>query len=273
MSKQIENARSNPALWALAGAAVLALALVAALAAAGGTGWAAPSAVQQYAPTNTTRPSIAGTAQEGATLSANPGVWAGDQPIVYTYQWRRCNTAGASCVNIPNADDQTYTVAPVDVGDTLRVNVTARNSTGASSAESAQTAVVTRRAAPAPGSSRNVSQVNAPDRLIVDQVQFSPNPVRSRTQPITVRVKVLDTAGFAVQDALVFIRSTPIVTSTPPEGRTGADGWATFQVVPQADFPLRNGYSVQYFVRARKQGDNPLAGVSGRRLVQVRTAR
>jgi hypothetical protein len=37
--------------------------------------------------------------------------------------------------------------------------------------------------------------------------------------------------------------------------------------------PLRNGYAIQYFVRARKQGDNPLAGVSGRRLVQVRTAR
>jgi hypothetical protein len=88
-----------------------------------------------------------------------------------------------------------------------------------------------------------------------------------------VRVKVLDTDGFAVQDALVFIRSTPVVTSTPPEGRTGADGWATFQVVPQADFPLRNGYSVQFFVRARKQGDNPLAGISGRRLVQVGTLR
>jgi hypothetical protein len=273
MSKHIETARSRPALWALAGAAMLAAAFVAALAVTGSSGYAAPSAVQQYAPANTTRPTIAGTAQEGSALTANPGVWTGDQPIVYTYQWRRCNAGGNNCVAIPNADDQTYTVNANDIGDTLRVNVTARNSQGSSSAESAQTAVVTRRAAPTPGSSRNVSQVLPPDRLIVDQVQFSPNPVRSRNQPITVRVKVLDTDGFAVQDALVFIRSTPIVTSTPPEGRTGADGWATFQVVPQADFPLRNGYSVQYFVRARKQGDNPLAGISGRRLVQVRTAR
>jgi hypothetical protein len=273
MSRHIETARSNPALWALAGAAALALALVAALAAAGGSGWAAPSAAQQYAPTNTTRPSITGTAQEGRTLTANPGTWTGDQPIVYTYQWRRCNASGASCVNIPNADERTYTVQGTDVGDTLRVNVTARNSQGPSSAESAQTSVVTRAGAPAPGASRNVSQVIPPDRLIVDQVQFTPNPVRSRSQPITVRVKVLDTDGFAVQDALVFIRSTPVVTSTPPEGRTGADGWVTFQVMPQADMPLRNGYSVQYFVRARKTGDNPLAGISGRRLVQVRTAR
>jgi hypothetical protein len=273
MSKHIETARSRPAVWALMGAAATALALVAALAAVGGTGFAAPSAAQQYAPTNTTRPSISGTAQEGNTLTANPGTWTGDAPIVYTYQWRRCNASGGSCVNIPSADERTYTVQPTDVGDTLRVNVTARNSQGATSAESAQTAVVTRRAAPAPGSSRNVSQVTAPDRLIVDQVQFSPNPVRSRTQPITVRVKVLDTDGFAVQDALVFVRSTPVVTSTPPERRTGADGWVTFQVIPQADMPLRNGYNIQYFVRARKQGDNPLAGISGRRLVQVRTAR
>jgi hypothetical protein len=273
MSKHIETARSRPALWALAGAAMLAAAFVAALAVTGSSGYAAPSAVQQYAPTNTTIPSIAGTAQEGRTLTANPGVWAGDQPIVYTYQWTRCNAGGNNCVAIPNADDQTYTVAPADVADTLRVSVTARNSQGSSTARSNQTAVVAPRGAPAPGASRNVSQVLPPDRLIVDQVQFSPNPVRSRTQPITVRVKVLDTDGFAVQDALVFIRSTPIVTSTPPEGRTGADGWATFQVVPQADFPIRNGYSVQYFVRARKQGDNPLAGISGRRLVQVRTAR
>jgi hypothetical protein len=44
-------------------------------------------------------------------------------------------------------------------------------------------------------------------------------------------------------------------------------------MVPRATFPLRNGYSVQFFVRARKQGDNVLAGVSTRRLVQVRTAR
>lgn len=273
MSKQIQTVRSRPALWALAGAGMLALALVAAVAALTASGFAAPSATLQYAPTNTAAPTISGTPQEGSTLTANPGAWTGDQPIVFTYQWTRCNTGGDNCVAIPGATNQTYQVTSADVGTTLRVEVTGRNSQGASTARSSQTAVVTRAPAPTPGASRNVSAVSPPDRLIVDTVQFTPNPVRSRAQLITVRVRVLDTRGFAVQDALVFVRSTPVVTSTPPEGRTGADGWVTFQVRPEVDFPLRSGYSVQFFVRARKQGDNPLAGISGRRLVQVGTAR
>lgn len=51
------------------------------------------------------------------------------------------------------------------------------------------------------------------------------------------------------------------------------DGWATFTVAALGDFPLRPGYSVQFFPRARKEGENALAGVSTRRLVQVATAR
>jgi hypothetical protein len=42
--------------------------------------------------------------------------------------------------------------------------------------------------------------------------------------------------------------------------------------MPRADFPLRDGVNVQFWVRARKQTDPLLAGVSNRRLVQVATA-
>ncbi len=40
---------------------------------------------------------------------------------------------------------------------------------------------------------------------------------------------------------------------------------------PEADFPIKNGYSVQFFVKAYRQGDPTLAGISGTRLVQVAT--
>ena len=46
-------------------------------------------------PTNTTEPSISGTAKVGSTLQANRGEWAGEQPITYSYAWLRCNAAKA----------------------------------------------------------------------------------------------------------------------------------------------------------------------------------
>jgi hypothetical protein len=89
------------------------------------------------------------------------------------------------------------------------------------------------------------------------------------TSPISIRVKVKDSRGYVVRGALVFVRSTPEVTSTPPEQLTQQDGWVTLTTVPQTDFPKNPAYNVQFFVRARKNGENPLGGVSTRSLVQV----
>ena len=55
---------------------------------------------------------------------------------------------------------------------------------------------------------------------------------------------------------------------------TGQDGWLRLTVTPERDFPaLRNGYSLQFYVKAHRQGDPTLGGVSGTRLVQVPLAR
>jgi hypothetical protein len=94
------------------------------------------------APTNTSRPAISGTAQQGKTLTADPGKWAGTQPITFTYQWRRCDSNGASCANIIGATTKTYAAASVDSGNTLRVHVRATNSAGSGNATSAPTAVI-----------------------------------------------------------------------------------------------------------------------------------
>ena len=124
---------------------------------------------------------------------------------------------------------------------------------------------------PGGGISIPVTSVSLPERLIITRVGFSPIPVSSRSTIVTARVQVRDTRGFFVRGALVFLRSTPLVTTAAPEGATPTNGTIILQFQPRASFPLKDGF-VQFFVRARKPGDNVLAGVSTRRLVQVRTA-
>jgi hypothetical protein len=235
-------------------------------------------AARGTAPASTGAPTIAGTATVGGTLTASNGGWTGTTPISYTYQWQRCASNGSSCAAIAGATAQTYRPVAADLGRTLRIVVTAANAVGSTAATSAATGVVT-PAGPA-GQIRlpngrisiPVTSVALPARLVISRVSFSPNPVRSRSRAVTVRVTVTDTRGYAVRGALVFLRSTPLLSSTPPESATGNDGTVVLQTRPGRRFPLAAGRNVQFFVRARKPGDNVLAGVSTRRLVQVRTA-
>jgi hypothetical protein len=94
-------------------------------------------------PTNTSSPTISGTAQEGQTLTADPGTWSGTQPIGYAYQWLRCDSAGANCTDIAGATAKTYALVSAEVGSALRVAVTASNSAGSGSAASGATATIT----------------------------------------------------------------------------------------------------------------------------------
>jgi uncharacterized protein YukE len=120
-------------LAAATAASVLALAAVAA-----GLGLGSAAAA---GPTNTKQPSIAGTPREGLVLTASPGTWTGTGAISYAYQWQRCSSAGTGCANI-TATGSTYTPGGADVGHTLRVVVTATDSTGNASANSDPTSVV-----------------------------------------------------------------------------------------------------------------------------------
>jgi hypothetical protein len=235
-------------------------------------------------PVNTAEPRITGTPTAGQTLSAAPGSWTGSQPISLAYQWVRCgtdggNALGTNCQTIGGATQTTYALTAGDVGRRLRVRVTARNSAGSAVAASNPTATV-QASGPAgiitlPNGERSIpaSSVPADQRLIVANVQFSPNPVRSRTAPITVRIRVKDTRGYVVRDARVFIRPTPLVTTGADRAATATDGWVTYTLTPRFSFPQpRTGFNVQFFVKAYRVGDPALAGVSGTRLVQVALA-
>jgi hypothetical protein len=265
---------TRKALPRLLGAAATVILLVVALTAIAGTGLAQSTAAQaNYAPTNSAAPTISGTPQVGQTLTANPGTWNSQTTPTYTYQWQRCDTAGNGCAGIPGATSQTYQVQNDDVNHTLRVAVTATNSSGSGSATSAQTAVVSQ---PGPAGAIKTTQgatsipassVGLPERLIIDKV--TPGVVRGR-HAFVERVHVVDTRGYLVRDALVQVIGLPYSWArNTPEVRTDMNGWATLTIVPTQNLPVGHGTALVMFVRARVEGQSLLTGSSTRRLVQV----
>jgi hypothetical protein len=116
--------------------------------ASGTTSTSATTTTSSVPPSNTAPPTISGTPQQGQTLTAAPGSWSGTTPLSYTYQWRRCDTVGASCAAISGATNTSYLLTSADVSFTIRVSVTARNSVGSATASSAATAVVASPPAP-----------------------------------------------------------------------------------------------------------------------------
>ena len=103
---------------------------------------AATAAVAPLAPRNTALPTIAGVTRDGSTVTASTGTWAGTTPLAFAYQWRRCDTTGAGCVDVPGATGATYVQTSDDVAGTLRVVVTATGRGGTTSAASAFTPIV-----------------------------------------------------------------------------------------------------------------------------------
>src|SRR4051812_633684 len=209
-------------------------------------------------PASSAAPAVTGTATVGQALTTSTGNWTGDQPITYSYQWQRCDSKGNSCQAVPTGGAaSSYTVVKADVDHTLRAQVQAKNSRGSSKALSEATAVV-KAATDAEDiieigggqKSAPVDSLSAGDRLIVKLVTFNPNPVTSRTNPIRAIVTVTDNRGYFVRGAWVFIRTTPILTEAVADQQTGTDGKTTFMIHPQANFPLKSGYNVQFFVKA-----------------------
>jgi hypothetical protein len=152
------------------------------------------------APVNTTRPSISGSAVEGNTLTASNGSWNG-ATATYAYQWQRCDATGAGCHVISDATSQTYSATSLDVGNTLRVVVTATNSSGSGASISHQSAVIRS------GSSVQVS-LNASATVVVygHSVTLSGTVAGSSGDTVTILARpgvarTLQTVGTTTTDA------------------------------------------------------------------------
>lgn len=229
-------------------------------------------------PAATKAPAITGTAEVGSLLTATTGTWSGG-PVV-TLQWRRCNAAGAACADIAGATGTAYGVVTADLGSTLVAVATGRNDVGTVSSASAATAVVaglnaakpaTATALPSGETSVPAASVLLPQRLVIAAVTPAPAAIASASAAVSVKVRVLDTRGYAVSGAVVTL--VPLPTAWASAGgvqKTGADGWAAFSVTPKAALPLRKGTVLTLFVRAAKEGDAAHGGVDAARIVGIK---
>ena len=239
-----------------------------------GVAWAPHTGAVQptgQAPTTSSQPTISGTPIEGNWLTGHPNSWNGSQPITLRYTWMRCGADGGGCFGT-GIHGQTYHLAGADVGHTIRFEVTASNRYGSATAISDPTAVIRSAVSPPPppGQCQPVANVSLPAQLLVDHISYSPSTITNFNDPLVAKFHVVSTRGGCVSGALVYAVGVPFNRlSKAPEVATDGTGWATitFRVMPT--FTLRHGDLVVIFVRARKPGENLLAGVSTRRLVSV----
>jgi hypothetical protein len=226
-------------------------------------------------PSNTAPPTVSGTPQSGSQLSATNGTWAGTTPITYKYQWRRCDATGGSCSDISGATAHNYDLKQVDVGNTLRAEVTATNSDGSATSTSTPTAQITAPATPAPTGCPSgagvvsITDLSLPAQLTIGGQSVAPGVIGRSSQQINVTVHVTACGGRPVQGAVVYATAVPFNQYTVPvQTPTGADGSVTLAMSQQSGFPAaRRQQLMAMFIRASKPGDPELGGVSARRLI------
>jgi hypothetical protein len=200
----------------------------AALIVACGVAGTVASARSAAAPQNTAVPQISGTAKEGATLTASNGTWS-NAPTSYAYQWRRCASDGTACGDITGATKQTYSVAAADVGQTLRVVVTASNADGKASATSDATDVVDSKSGPVNSVKPAVSgTATVGQELKVSTGTWAPKPSSyeyqwqrcSSTGTDCLNVAGATSSVYGVRSADVNHRMRALVTARTPAGRS-----------------------------------------------------
>ena len=109
-------------------------------------------------------------------------------------------------------------------------------------------------------------------RTQIEAFEVLSGAVNEGTQTFTMKVRVGSTcSGIDIKGASVYVTAVPYNQFTiPDEELTGDDGTATLVFRRDANFPASDQQQqLTLFIRATKPGEDPLAGVSTRRLVAV----
>jgi hypothetical protein len=119
-----------------------------------------------------------------------------------------------------------------------------------------------------------VTDLSSPARLQIDQFQSSPGTIPGNFSTFSVRVHVMDTCGQAVSGAAVYGTAVPFnQVNVPSEQMTGSDGWTTLNFNRLRGFPAASKQRLMVmFLRARKPGESPLAGITTSRLVSFKVS-
>lgn len=165
-----------------------------------------PTCPVPAAPSNSAAPSISGTTAYGSVLTAANGTWSGN-PTGYTYQWSRASTAAGSYSSISGATSQSYTLATADIGNYLKVNVTATNAGGSTSALSAATSQIAKATQSALSASLSATSKSYPYSQSLTITPSGGSGIGATTYAIA-------SGGSASGCALSDSSSTPTITAT-----------------------------------------------------------
>jgi hypothetical protein len=212
-------------------------------------------------PHSTSPPTISGEARQGQTLTEAHGGWQ-NGPTGYEYQWTRCNSAGAGCTSIAHAKSQTYVPVAEDVGHTIRVEETATNAGGTTSATSAATNVV---AAPIPATTATTTTSVAPTPLSGIAEAGGSATVRGGNAAVSVRC----VGGGACKGTLELLVRVTKQHAVTRSGKRHVVKRTRNVVIGTAEFSIANGASEIVHVRLTAKGRRLLHNV-GKRGLRVR---
>ena len=116
-----------------------------------------------------------------------------------------------------------------------------------------------------------IADLAPPARLQIAAFDVLSGPINEQTATFTLKVRVGSTCSVNIKGASVYVTAVPYNQFTiPAEELTGDEGTATLVFRRDANFPASSKQQqLTLFIRATKPGEDPLAGVSTRRLVAV----